>query len=270
MARPPNKGMKLTKLSAAPLRGRSAASCPRRSTAWTRAPLRSYPRCSTYRKSGRISWIAIAEGGSVAFDPQSGSGGRGGGRSRDRVCCSLRACRCDFSSRCSSKRDQVERRVRLPRWLRPCDARGRGRQGSSVHLPGTPTCRLHVPAPHTRGGRACDRPPGCLGLWCRRHLRCISPEVVPSWIVRSHSGRHTALRWYRKRHSHSGAWNRPYRVPICGPWQRTSALTGPPNKQTSVEHTGRSHPRCSADVRKSRRRNMAGAVRKRMVEADVS
>ena len=29
---PPNKGMKLTKLSAAPFRGRSAASCPRRST----------------------------------------------------------------------------------------------------------------------------------------------------------------------------------------------------------------------------------------------
>jgi len=31
-ARPSNKGMKLTKLSAAPLLGRSAASCPRRST----------------------------------------------------------------------------------------------------------------------------------------------------------------------------------------------------------------------------------------------
>ena len=31
-AAPSNKGMKLTKLSAAPLRGRSAASCPRRST----------------------------------------------------------------------------------------------------------------------------------------------------------------------------------------------------------------------------------------------
>ena len=37
---PPNKGMKLTKLSAAPLRGRSSASCPRRFSR-TRAPLRS-------------------------------------------------------------------------------------------------------------------------------------------------------------------------------------------------------------------------------------
>ena len=124
----------------------------------------------------------------------------------------------------------MERRVRLPLWLRPCDARGRGRQGSSVYLPSTPTCRIHLPAPHTCGGRACDSPPGCLGLWCRRHLRCISPEVVPGRIVRSHSGRHTALRWHRKRHCHSGAWNRPYRVPIRGPWQRTSALMGPPNK----------------------------------------
>ena len=30
IAAPPNKGMKLTKLSAAPFRGRSAGSCPRR------------------------------------------------------------------------------------------------------------------------------------------------------------------------------------------------------------------------------------------------
>ena len=36
---PPNKGMKLTKLSAARFRGRRAASCPRRPG--TRAPLRS-------------------------------------------------------------------------------------------------------------------------------------------------------------------------------------------------------------------------------------
>ena len=32
MGEPSEKGMKLTKLSAAPLRGRSVASCPRRST----------------------------------------------------------------------------------------------------------------------------------------------------------------------------------------------------------------------------------------------
>jgi len=91
------------------------------------------------------------EGEPVASHPQSAQGWRARGHSHGCVCCSFRAWRWEASSRRSSERDQLERRLWLPAWLRARDAGGRGGQGSSVYLPRTLACWLHVPASHPCG-----------------------------------------------------------------------------------------------------------------------
>ena len=69
---PPNKGMKLTKLSAAPLRGRSAASCPRRSTSDAGSASQLIPGVGRTRRGERrrtavlLVLLALAASGRAA------------------------------------------------------------------------------------------------------------------------------------------------------------------------------------------------------------
>jgi len=58
-AKPQNKGMKLTKLSAAPLRGRSAASCPRRPTSDAGTASQLIPGVRPTLRGDALSGVAV-------------------------------------------------------------------------------------------------------------------------------------------------------------------------------------------------------------------